>query len=297
MRAQAVHFFSDRNKIAGTIFSPTSAEGRAQDKPMLLICSGYTGICSLHPARFARYFTSFGYSCLGFDYRGFEKSDGPPFRVKLEEQAEDIRSALTYATTLNTPSAFRLIVVGWAMGAGLILRASFGNPDVHGLVALNGFYNGRRYLDSHLGADGLVEYQRKAEEWDQRAVKTGEEVFVYPFEMYPMDPVSTKHVDDELRKHPGYEAESYSTVFASSLLAWNPEVYANDLEVPLLLAHGRDNKLHLPKEAKSLHRSYNGPSEILWLEDAGHTEWMFDDHPTFQSLCEGMRTWIERNHE
>jgi fermentation-respiration switch protein FrsA (DUF1100 family) len=52
----------------------------------------------------------------------------------------------------------------------------------------------------------------------------------------------------------------------------------------LLIIQGAENKLHHPEEAQALYDHAGEPKELVFLEGSGHTEWMFDDHPTFQRV-------------
>ena len=56
--------------------------------------------------------------------------------------------------------------------------------------------------------------------------------------------------------------------------------------------HGDRNALHAPEEARSLFARYPGPKEMHWVPDAGHTEWMLDDHPKFVALAETLDRWL-----
>jgi uncharacterized protein len=55
---------------------------------------------------------------------------------------------------------------------------------------------------------------------------------------------------------------------------------------PLLLVHGDSNDRHSPDESRPLHERAGGNSELVMLEGSGHTEWMYDDHPTFTRVVE-----------
>jgi pimeloyl-ACP methyl ester carboxylesterase len=81
---------------------------------------------------------------------------------------------------------------------------------------------------------------------------------------------------------------------AMSLLQHAPERMLEHLtDTPLLVLHGECNALHPPGEAKSLHDKYPGPKTLHWIPNAGHTEWMLDDNPTFQATMSRMQAWIE----
>jgi fermentation-respiration switch protein FrsA (DUF1100 family) len=261
--------------------------------PMVIACSGFTGLRHIHPARFARYLTTHHLPCFGFDYRGFADSEGPRGRVVLEEQVRDIIHAAAYVSGDTRVDATRLILLGWGMGGGLVLDAARQLPGVIGVIAINGFYDGRRVQRIHRGEDGYRAFcARVAEERRQRA-RTGEATESDPFDVYPLDPESRAYVDRVLRKTAGYQAASCSFELADSLLRWSPEAFAGGMDLPLLIAHGDRNRLHPPDEAESLYGLYRGPKELYWIKGAGHTEFMDDDDPAFQALGARVVDWID----
>lgn len=54
---------------------------------------------------------------------------------------------------------------------------------------------------------------------------------------------------------------------------------------PLLVAHGEQNQLLRPVEAQALYDRGGSPKRLVFLENAGHTEWMFDGDPIFKQLA------------
>jgi len=292
MRTEETAFFSDGLKLAGSYFWPDDWDESAP-RPMVLANSGFTGLRTIHPARFARYLTSRGLPCFGFDYRGFAESEGTRFRVLLEEQVRDIIHAIAYVSGDDRVDASRLILLGWGMGAGLVIDAARTSPGIAGIVAVNGFYNGARVQLAHRGEQGLNEFRARVQDELRRRSRSGAAHETDPFDIYPLDAQSRTYVDDVLRKSPGYVAERYSFELADSLLRWDAEAFADRVHLPLLIAHGDRNQLHPVSEAESLHAAYAGPKELYWIEGAGHTEFMHDDDPKFQALGARVADWIE----
>lgn len=260
----------------------------------MIPCSGFTGLRRIHPERFARYLTAEGYACFSFDYRGFGNSEGIRRRVILEEQSRDVLHAVGYVEADERVNADRLVLLGWGMGAGVVLDAARELLGVVGLIAINGFYSGKRVQQSHHTTKGFLEFRdRVREEYANRA-RSGEVRWEDPFYYYPLDEDSRKYVEEELRRQPGYDVETYSGELADSLLRWYPEAYATSMRTPLLLAHGTRNALHPFTEAEALFSAYGGPKELYPIEHAGHTEWMFDDNPHFQALGARIVRWLNK---
>jgi len=294
MRIETTTFLSDGLRLSGTFYWP-DAPGRGPDA-IVVVCSGFTGLNAIHPARFARYLTARGHACFGFDYRGFAASEGASGRVLLEEQARDIVHAATFAAADARVDGSRLALLGWGMGGGLVVEAARTFRELDGLACVNGFYVGARVQRAHRGEAGLRTFERQAAAERTRRVTSGEDRETDPFDLYPLDAQSRHYVDNVLRKTPGYEARSCSWQLADSLLRFDVEAHASRLDVPLLVCHGERNALHLPAEAASFHAAYGGPKELYWIPDAGHTEFMADDHPTFLALGARIAQWLASRH-
>jgi fermentation-respiration switch protein FrsA (DUF1100 family) len=92
------------------------------------------------------------------------------------------------------------------------------------------------------------------------------------------------YVTEELYKTPGY-GSGVTLESAEELLRFSPERIVSRLAGrPLLIVHGERNELHRPGEARALYDHAAEPKRLVLLDGAGHTEWMFDDHPTFHKL-------------
>ena len=83
-------------------------------------------------------------------YRGFLDNEGPTGVCKLEEQVEDIRNAVVFVQTLPQVDAARIGLIGWGMAAALVMGAAAKEPAVRAVAGLNGFYNGRKWLQKRL---------------------------------------------------------------------------------------------------------------------------------------------------
>ncbi|OGA18138.1 MAG: hypothetical protein A3G25_05480 [Betaproteobacteria bacterium RIFCSPLOWO2_12_FULL_63_13] len=292
MRTEATAFYSEGLQLDASFYLP---DERNEDpsRPIIVACSGFMGLNRIHPARFARALTPFGYTTFGFDYRGFAASEGPRGRVLLEEQISDIANAAAFAATHPNAGGRRVVLLGWGMGAGLILEAARLLPRVVGLVCVNGFYNGKRVQKTVRGWDGYVEFMDKLDQARSESARTGSVVEVEPFSIYPVDSQSGEYVNDVLYRVPEFGG-LFKPMLADSLLRFAADQNLEDFgRVPLLIAHGEKNRMHPPTEAESLYRNYPGPKDIYWLWGAGHTEFMDDNHPTFRRLTDAIASFMQ----
>jgi pimeloyl-ACP methyl ester carboxylesterase len=292
MRTEATAFYSEGLKLDASFYLPD--EGNEDpSRPLIVVCSGFMGLNSIHPARFARALTPLGYTTFGFDYRGFAASEGPPGRVLIEEQVTDIACAAAFAAQHRNAGGGRVVLMGWGMGGGLVLEAARLVPRVAGIVCMNGFYNGKRVQKAVRGWDGYVEFMEKLDAARARSATTGEVVEVEPFSIYPVDSQSGEYVDNVLYRVPEFGG-LFKPMLADSLLRFAPDANLEDFgRVPLLIAHGEKNRMHPPTEAESLYSRYPGPKEIFWLWGAGHTEFMDDDNPTFKRLAGAVANFLQ----
>lgn len=292
MQFEARQFYSDGLKLSGGFFLPDDFEPSAP-QPLVIPCSGFTGLMDIHPARFARALTARGRLCFGFDYRGFAESEGPRGRVILDEQVRDILNAVVFAATDPRVDEAKIVLLGWGMAGGLILDAAHALPDLAGLIPANGFFDGPAVQRAHRGEAGFRDFLSEASQRRAEIARSGEDLSADPFAIYPLDAQSRGYVDEVLRKTPDYDAQPYSWVMADSLLRWMPIEGAGRLSVPMLIVHGDANKLHPVSEAERLREVYGGPAELHWVDKAGHTEWMLDEDPKFQATAARIADWLE----
>jgi len=291
MKFEGKRFCSDGLTLDGGFFLPDDLDA-GEPHPLIIPCSGFTGLMRIHPARFARSLTARGWMCFGFDYRGFGDSQGPRGRVLLDEQVRDILHGAAFAADDPRVDPQRIVLLGWGMAGGLILDAACAMEPPAGLIVANGFYDGPRVQRAHRGEGGLRRFIARAAAHRTRCARTGEAAATDPFDLYPLDERSRRYVDEVLRPTPGYDAQPYDWALADSLLRWRPEAHAGELDTPLLIIHGDQNALHPPAEATSLYEAYRGPKELYWVEGGGHTEWMLDEDPKFQSVCAAIDRWL-----
>jgi len=292
MKEKQIWFYSDGLKLQGTFYYPDAGQAD-ETKPDIVVCSGFMGLNNIHPARFARALTEKGYACFGFDYRGFAQSEGTPGRVLLEEQIRDIENAAIFVSMQKKIPDKKTVLIGWGMGAGLVLEAAYAVPDLAGIVSINGFYNGFRFLKEYRSEAQFKELMAWLQQQRFEEVTTGKSVRVDPFIIYPLDEVTRGYVDEVLFKTDGFGGD-VDIGFAYSLLRYNPEGQLEDLvpDVPLLVVHGENNRLHPLSEAKSLYRKYPGDKTLHIIPRAGHTEWMCDDCKPFQTLVATLLKWL-----
>lgn len=292
MRREPISFFSRGLRLDGDLYLPDDVRP-GERRPTVVACSGYQGLKDMQPARFARALVPRGYVCVAFDYRGFGRSEGPLGRLVPQEQAEDVRAAVDFLETVPEADPERIVLLGWALGGGVVVAEAADDPRVSAVAVVNAIGSGERSTRSmHDEQSWQCLVARIAADRRRRVVE-GESELVTPFEIVRLDRVTHGYVSEELTRYPGF-GTPVSLESAELLLRFRPEdVVARLASRPLLIVHGAENDLHPPSEAVELHRLAAGPKELVLLEGAGHTEWMYDDHPTFLRLVGTIERFLQ----
>lgn len=283
MIEKKVHFFSDGLKLTGTLYLPEDMK-EGEKRPAIIPNSGYQGFDEFYPKMFAKVLTAAGYICLGFDYRGFAKSEGTKGRVILDEQVQDIYNAVSFLEAQDEVDHTKIGLIGWGMGASNVVRLASRDKRIGCVAGLNGFYNGERWLKSiHTYSDFIKLVTEVKEDRINRAVE-GHSRKEDPFYHYPLDPATANYVKAELEAIDGF-GHMTELHFTESILTMNAEEDVSDLTTPLFVGHGIDNLLHPSEESYSLFEQANEPKE-LYLIDGQHNDFMFSSNSEFQKLSE-----------
>jgi dienelactone hydrolase len=284
MQKRPIQFFSDGSKIDADLYLPDEPEG-GRRYPAIVSCSGYQGLKDIHPARFGRTFAPEGYVCLAFDYRGFGDSEGERGRLVPQEQVEDVRSAISFLETVPEVDPQRIFLIGWALGGGVAIATAADDTRVRAVVAINPIGDGERSTRSMHDEGSWTELLEMIAEDRKRRALGEESKPVHPFRVVRLDEITRGYVDEELYKVEGFGSQ-VTLESADFLLRFRPETVVDRIAPrPLLLVHGVENRLHLPEESEILYEQAEDPKELVLLDESGHTEYMFDEHPTFRRIA------------
>lgn len=278
-------FFSSGLRLDADLHLP---EGGAPGGPypVVIACSGYQGQKVIHPERFARALTPLGYAVLAFDYRGFGLSEGERGRLVPQEWAEDVRSGVDAVASAPELDASRIALVGWGLGGGVVAAEAADDPRVNAVACLNGVSDGFR---STRNTHDERSWQRLVSRVEaDRVVRstTGRSEIADPWDIVrlDLDGKTDGYVGEELYKAPGF-GSGVTLESADFLLRFSPERVVDRIAPrPLLVVHGDRNGLYKPVEAQSMYDHAAEPKRLEFLSGRGHTEWMFDDDPTFKTL-------------
>ena len=293
MKERQISFYSEGLKLDGTIYLPDDYQP-GEKRPAIIPNSGYQGFNEFYPRLFARNLTEAGYVCLGFDYRGFAKSEGQQGRVILDEQVQDIKNAITFLQLQEEVDPDNISLIGWGMGASNVVRVAASDDRVKAVAALNGFFNGERWLKSIHSYVEWVEIKKMIEEDRSLRVTTGSSKYEDPFIHYPLDPATNDYVQKELAPLSPF-GKLTQLQFTESIIELNADKVAKDIKCPLFVAHGKDNLLHPLDETLHFYDAAAEPKK-LYIIDGKHNDFMYHEHPVFQDLITQLNTFFGTCH-
>ncbi|WMJ83730.1 alpha/beta hydrolase [Oscillospiraceae bacterium LTW-04] len=291
MKEKNLTFYSNGYRLASILYLPEDYK-EGEKYPCVVVNSGYMGLNSIYPALYARALTKKGYAVFGFDYRGFLENEGPSGVCKLEEQVEDIRNAVVFASLQKEVNSEEILLVGWGMAAALVMKAAALEPMVKAVAGLNGFYNGERWLASVNTYADFVKLKEEVKQERIRFIQSGERKFDNPFHFYPLDPETKDVVVENLYVVKGYGQE-ISLEIGQSILEFNAEDYSDALNIPVFVGYGKDNLLHPAQESVAFFSTLHGDHNQLYKIDGKHNDFMFDDHPIFLQLVASLDTFFK----
>jgi len=293
MRTVPMPFYSNGSRLDADLHLPDDG-GLGAPYPVVIPASGYQGLKVIHPERFARALTPRGYAVLAFDYRGFGLSEGERGRLVPQEWSEDVRSAVDRVHGHPDLDTDRIALLGWGLGGGVVVHEAADDTRVGAVVCANGIGDGWRSTRNMHDTITWQYFLRAVA--DDRVARTtgGRSGTTAPWNIVRLDLDSRTddYVGAELYKAPGF-GSGVTWESADYLIRFSPESVVHKLSPrPLLIVHGASNRLHRAEEAESLYAHAREPKRLALLEGRGHTEWMFDDHPTFLEVVEMVDSFL-----
>ncbi len=287
MRTVALPFYSNGRRLDADLHLPDD-DNHGAPYPVVIPASGYQGLKVIHPERFARALAPRGYAVLAFDYRGFGLSEGERGRLVPQEWAEDVRAAVDRVHGEPELDVSRIALLGWGLGGGVVVHEAADDDRVRAVVCCNGIGDGWRSTRS-MHDEATWQHVLASVAQDRVARTTwGRSTTTVPWDIVRLDrdAVTDGYVGAELYQAPGF-GSGVTWESADYLMRFSPESVVHKIAPrPLLVVHGEDNWLHRVEEAQSLYDKALEPKRLELLAGRGHTEWMFDENPTFRYVTD-----------
>ena len=287
MRTIPLPFYSNGRRLDADLHLPDD-DNHGAPYPVVIPASGYQGLKVIHPERFARALAPQGYAVLAFDYRGFGLSEGERGRLVPQEWAEDVRAAVDRVHGQPELDASRIALLGWGLGGGVVVHEAADDDRVRAVVCCNGIGDGWRSTRSM--HDEATWQHVLASVAEDRVARTtwGRSTTTVPWDIVRLDRDARTdgYVGAELYRAPGF-GSGVTWESADYLMRFSPESVVHRIAPrPLLVVHGEENRLHRAEEAQSLYDHALEPKRLELLAGRGHTEWMFDENPTFRYVTD-----------
>ena len=286
-------FFSDGHRLDADLHLPED-EGDGATYPIVVAASGYQGLKVIHPERFARALSPRGYAVLTFDYRGFGLSEGEQGRLVAQEWVQDVRAAVDRVSNHPLLDPTKLALVGWGLGGGVVIAEAAEDSRVKAVVSCNGIADGYRSTERMHDETSWKSLLNRIETDRGHRSEHGRSEITSPWDIVrlDLDDQTDGYVAEELYKAPGFGA-GVNLESADYLLRFRPVDYAARLtDQRLLVVHGQNNQLHKLEEGQALYEAARGVKHLEVLEGKGHTEWMFDENPTFKHMVETIDRFV-----
>jgi fermentation-respiration switch protein FrsA (DUF1100 family) len=189
----------------------------------------------------------------------------------------------------------RLALVGWGLGGGVVIAEASEDHRVRAVACLNGIGDGTRSTRAMHDEASWSSLLRRIEADRARRTSIGRSEITDPWDIVrlDLDGRTDGYVEEQLYQAPGF-GTGVTLESAEYLLRFAPErMVARLAPRPLLIVHGAQNELHKPIEARSMFDNAGEPKRLELLENSGHTEWMFDDNPTFKRVVGLLEEFLE----
>ena len=289
-----VTFYSDGIRLEGLIVTPEGAAS-GEPRPTLLICSGLFGLKEWVPSRWWPQFVDKGFTCMAFDYRGFGTSDGTKGRVDPQEQVRDVIHAVTFLTQQPDVDPRAIGVLGWGLGAGVVVSAAARDARIAAVAAVNGPGDVARVTRDGVPYTVWLDVQERLAADRVRRVLTGEsERIPYSEITHPggFNPNTTQFDKDlaELGETPTAE---FTLESAEAYYAFRPELEVASISPrPLLVVHGTHNHYMPIDEARRMFALAKEPKTLLEIPGAAHLEWIAQDSEFYRPNVAKVVSWF-----
>lgn len=296
IQPKRVSFYSDGCQLAGLLFLPRND----RPSPGIVFSQGTVGMKEHYRyPELAAAFADAGYASLIFDYRGFGESEGSKNRIMPLEQAQDVRSALSFLEGQPEVDPDRLGLMGFCWGGTHSVYVGGVDSRVRCVAEVVGIANGRRWLRNLRRYWEWQEFLERLEADRQQRVVTGSSEIVRMGEVLigsPMAKEGRRKIKEEIAPaSPPYKSQDVTLESAEHILEYRPEDVIGKLSPrPVLIVHAAEDDLVPLEEAKTLYEAADDPKKMIVYPNAYHHDVYFD--PIFTEIVghsiEWFRKWL-----
>ncbi|GAB4351506.1 MAG: hypothetical protein Kow0099_35550 [Candidatus Abyssubacteria bacterium] len=292
MGTERIHFYSEGARLSGIVYIPDapSPDGRM---PGIVLCHGFTGIKETILPQYAESFREAGMVALTFDYRGFGESDGQRGRLLWQEQAADIRNAVTYLSNRDEVNPDRIGLWGTSYGGALAPYAFALDERVKACVGQLGFSDGYKAAAARLPAEQIEMFRQMLEEDRRRRVLHNDPTYMDPMVLAD-DPEMTEFFEKESQRLPQLAGREILLQFLEAHMEFSPiEVIRKKGSRPLLLIAAELDVICPIENYRELYDAAPEPKRWVVFENTRHFEFYEGEHAV-RSAAEAVNFFKEQ---
>lgn len=287
-----VSFRSGGDRIYGTL-RPARGRGR---RPLAILVHGYgsfrdelTGFVDL-----ADRLSVAGVASLRLDMRGCGKSGTRGVMRPVWDWVEDVRSAVSFASTLPRIAHDRIGVVGMSMGGGIATIAAALDGRIRAVAALSPVADGfdwfRHLWTSTKSEAAWQKFQKTIDEDCRRSLRRSSKM------VNVLDVMSYREADrrgfrQTSKTYPQFlKRLSLSSVDSAFRVRAIP-LASLIAPRPLLVVHSRADSSVPVRQGEALYAAAGEPRRLVLLDDSPHCFWIGADSERVQ---EEAKDWMRR---
>ena len=292
-----VSFYSDGVKIGGVLFEPDEAKERSC--PGVVLCSTMSGHKDYYwYPEIARRCVAMGCVALIWDFRGIGDSEGEYGLLDPVQNAEDMRSALTYLEIHPKVDSSRLAIYGASWGGGMVPYVAGVDERVTCAISVAGWADGERWMRSLRRYDEWLEFLEDIAEDRRSRVVTGKSKLLQPGEILTMDRApeeAIKAVDRIHTKIPGmdnYDRTSFNLATAEKILGFKPIELVDRISPRAILYIVAEQDIVCPADQViDMYKRTKEPKQ-LWVVPGVAHHYVYEE-PYASQVWELTRDWLK----
>jgi fermentation-respiration switch protein FrsA (DUF1100 family) len=266
-----VKFKSEGLTLTGVLRSPENVSNKKL--PIAIVLPSWINIKEQFAAIYGERLAREGFHTLTFDFRNYGESEGEPRNYEDPKlKVQDIKSAISFVSTLSEVDATKIYIVGICAGAayGAVTVSEDNRVKKLAMVA-SWLHDGEAVKLIYGGAEGVADKIAKAQAAREKFKKTGVVDFVPKASRTNSTAAMYGDFDYYLNDKRGgltqWEADKFAVMSWEPWLTFNPLPVAKKLSCPLLMVHADDAAL--PQYAKNFfHDAASLPKQLYWTQGA-----------------------------
>ena len=291
---QNIGFYSDGYQIAGVLFEPETAPNNSC--PGVVLCQGMVGVKEYFWfPHIARRLVELGCVALIWDYRGVGDSEGESGYLNPLEQADDIRSGLTYLETNEKVDPDRLALLGFSFGAGMVPYVAGVDKRVKCAISVAGWGDGERWMRSLRRHSEWLDLLQRIEDDRKSRVNTGKSELMGPGAILVGDPSTAAAREEVMSRIPGmesYKSTDYSLATAEQLLRFKPVEAVDRISPRAILYIAAEQDAVTPAEdVVDMYERTGQPKKLWVIPGAAHYDIYREE--LLQKIMEMSVSWMK----